>query len=138
MKKLEKILVAIILLSSAIAMGVMMISKSDDQNKNIVITVDNKVIEKISLNKANETSLYDFNFDSDIGSIETRNGRVRMLEMSKEICPKSICSETGWIDNSYKSIVCLPNKIVVTIESEGQENEVDMVARESHGTFHLG
>lgn len=137
MKKLEKILVAIILLSSAIAMGVMMISKSDDQ-KNIVITVDNKVIEKISLNNESESNLYDFNFDSDIGSIETRNGRVRMLEMSKEICPKSICSETGWIDNSYRSIVCLPNKIVVTIELDSQENEVDMVARESQGKYRLG
>lgn len=138
MKKFEKILVAIILLLSAIAMVVMMISKSDDQNKNIIITVDNKVIEKISLNNLNESSLYDFNFDNYIGSIETRNGRVRMLEMSKEICPKSICSETGWIDNSYKSIVCLPNKIVVTIESDSQGNEVDMVARELPRIFRLG
>lgn len=128
MKKLEKIFVAIILLSSALAMGIMMLLNSDNQNKNIVITVDNNVVEKISLNNANEGDLYAFNFNTDIGSIETRNGRVRMLEMSKEICPKSICSETGWIDKSYQSIVCLPNKIVVTIEVDNQDDEVDMVA----------
>lgn len=39
-----------------------------------------------------------------------------MVEMNKEICPESICSETGWIDSFYQSIVCLPNGIIVTIE----------------------
>lgn len=128
MKKMEKIFVAIILVSSALAMGIMMFLNSENQNKSIVVIVDNKVIEKISMNNANENKTYDFNFSSDTGSIETRNGRVRMLEMSKDLCPKSICSETGWIDKSYQSIVCLPNKIIVRIEEDKIDDEVDMVA----------
>jgi len=44
-----------------------------------------------------------------------------MLEMSKETCPNSICSDTGWIDKIYQSIVCLPNNIIVTIESVEEE-----------------
>lgn len=37
--------------------------------------------------------------------------------MDKRICPRKICSETGWIDKQYQNIVCLPNKILVKIES---------------------
>ncbi|WP_282433973.1 NusG domain II-containing protein [Desulfosporosinus lacus] len=32
------------------------------------------------------------------------------------MCPKSICSDTGWIETAYQSIVCLPNQITVRIE----------------------
>lgn len=39
-----------------------------------------------------------------------------MLEMSRKICPKKICSNIGWISNKYQLIV-LPNKIVVSIKS---------------------
>ncbi len=49
------------------------------------------------------------------------NRRVRMIEMDREICPEAICSETGWIDNSYQSIVCLPNRIIVTTEGNNEE-----------------
>jgi len=41
--------------------------------------------------------------------------------MNKEICPNAICSDTGWIDKGYQSIVCLPNNIVVTIEGNKDE-----------------
>lgn len=44
--------------------------------------------------------------------------------MSKEICPNSICSDIGWIDNTYQSIVCLPNNIIVTIEGV-EEDTID-------------
>ncbi|WP_242862126.1 NusG domain II-containing protein [Clostridium intestinale] len=60
-------------------------------------------------------------FNNNTGYIEVKDGKVRMLEMSKEICPNSICSDTGWIDKIYQSIVCLPNNIIVTIEGVEEE-----------------
>lgn len=44
-----------------------------------------------------------------------------MLEMSRKICPNKSCSEIGWISKGYQAIVCLPNRIVVGIESEKDE-----------------
>ena len=126
MKKLEKIIVVVILLLSLLAIGIPMLSKSNHQNSNIIIKVDNEVVKKIPMNNSNESKKYDFNFNNHIGYIETKNGRVRMLELSKELCPNGICSKIGWIDKTYQSIVCLPNKIIVTIEG-GKSDEIDVI-----------
>lgn len=115
MKKFDKIIIVSVLLLSLISLGIMTLSKSKDQNSNIVIIVGNKVEKKISLN-LKESKTYEFNFNNNIGYIEVNNGRVRMVEMNQEICPKSICSNTGWIETAYQSIVCLPNQIIVRIE----------------------
>jgi hypothetical protein len=122
MKKFEKIAIVGVLIVSVITTGVMMLSKTKDQNENIVIMVGNKVEKKIPLN-ANEIKTYDFNFKDQIGQIEVNKGRVRMVPMSQEICPKSICSNTGWIETTYQSIVCLPNQIIVRIEGANDKDK---------------
>ena len=43
-------------------------------------------------------------------------------------CPDHLCEGMGWIDSSGESIVCLPNRVVVTVEA-GEGGEVDAVAR---------
>lgn len=115
MKKFDKIIIVGVLLLSIISLGIMTLSKSNNQNSNIVIIVGNKVEKKIPLN-LKESKTYEFNFNNNIGYIEVNNGKVRMAEMNKEICPKSICSDTGWIETAYQSIVCLPNQIIVRID----------------------
>lgn len=126
MKKLEKIIIVFILLASFMAIGVTMFTKSNNPNSTIVIQVDNKVIKKIPLNTLNESKIYEFSFNNNIGYVEAKNGKVRMLEMNREICPNAICSDTGWIDTNYQSIVCLPNKIIVTIEG-GKDADIDII-----------
>lgn len=128
MKKFETILVLIILLSSISAIGIMKFWGTDNQNNTIAIKVENEVIQQISLG-ANPIKgrVYDFQFNNNTGYIEIDNGRVRMLEMSRELCPKGICSDTGWINKPYQSIVCLPNKIVVAIEGSHDYNIDDTV-----------
>jgi hypothetical protein len=125
-KPLDKIIIAILLILSFIPAGVLMIIESNDENNNIVIKVDNNIIKEISLNNIDSSKIYEFSFNDNIGYVEVNNGRVRMLEMNKEICPNAICSDTGWIDKGYQSIVCLPNKIIVTIEGN-EDNDIDYI-----------
>lgn len=121
LKMLDKIIIGVLLLLSILPAGILILAKSNNKNSNIVIKVDNKVVKEIQLVNTNESKIYEFNFKNNIGYIEVKNGKVRMLEMDKKICPNVICSDTGWIDKGYQSIVCLPNNIVVTIE--GSEND---------------
>jgi hypothetical protein len=125
-KPLDKIIIAILLILSFIPAGVLMTIESNDENNNIVIKVDNKIIKEISLHNIDSSKIYEFSFNDNIGYVEVYNGRVRMLEMNKEICPNAICSDTGWIDKGYQSIVCLPNKIIVTIEGN-EDNDIDYI-----------
>ncbi|MCL5773086.1 MAG: NusG domain II-containing protein [Firmicutes bacterium] len=54
-----------------------------------------------------------------------RDSRVRVADSS---CPDKWCRESGWIDKGGESIICLPNKVVVSIKSEsGQREKVDAI-----------
>ena len=122
LKILDKIVIIVLLILSILPTGIVMIAKSNKGNSNIVIKVDNKVAKNIPLNTTSKSKTYEFEFNGNIGYLEVKDGKVRMLEMDKEICPNAICSDTGWIDKGYQSIVCLPNNIIVTIE--GSKDDV--------------
>lgn len=127
LKIIDKIIIATFLLLITIQLGIVMFAKSNIDNSNVIIKVDNKIEKIIPINTEDQGKLYKFNFDKNIGYIEVKNGKVRMLKMNKKICPNAICSDTGWIDKSYQSIVCLPNKIIVTIEGIKAE-KIDLQA----------
>jgi hypothetical protein len=55
--------------------------------------------------------------------VEIEGGRVRVLPMPKHICPLGICSSIGWVEQSGDAIVCLPNRLILTVVG-GEANEV--------------
>lgn len=120
--KWDKIIVVCLLIISFLPTAIFTFLNKDNQNSNIVIMIENETVKSIPLKNDSFSKVYEFSFNNNIGYIEMKNGKVRMVEMDKEICPNGICSDTGWIDKSYQSIVCLPNKIIVSIQ--GSKNEV--------------
>ncbi len=56
--------------------------------------------------------------------IEVKEGRVRVIEST---CFQKICVNTGWINKPDQNIVCLPNKVLVTIEGK-RSPEIDAVS----------
>ncbi len=57
-------------------------------------------------------------------AIEVKDGRVRAVESS---CLQKICVNTGWINRPGQNIICLPNKVLVTIEGK-ESSKVDAVS----------
>jgi hypothetical protein len=55
--------------------------------------------------------------------VEVREGRVRILESD---CPQQICVTTRWIRHPRQVIACVPNKILITIES-AEEPFLDVI-----------
>jgi hypothetical protein len=53
-----------------------------------------------------------------IATIEISGGKVRMLPLDEELCPRGICSHTGWISRNYQSIVCVPNSIIIAFSDK--------------------
>ena len=53
------------------------------------------------------------------------NGAARVVEAS---CPDQICVNQGAVRYAGESIVCLPHKLVVTVEG-GRANDVDATAK---------
>ena len=56
---------------------------------------------------------------------EVRAGSVAFI---KSDCPDQICVHTGFIDSPWHFAACLPNRLMLSIEST-QNNDVDSVVR---------
>lgn len=84
---------------------------------------DNDLILTIDLNVDEER---EYSVDGYNGKvvIQTKKGQIRVKE---EESPLHLCSKQGWVSSSVEPIICLPNKIMIKIEST--DDEVDAVVR---------
>lgn len=60
--------------------------------------------------------------------LEVKDGAVRIRPMPEWLCPRQICSHTGWIRRAGESLVCVPNRLVVRLTGS-QASEVDAITR---------
>lgn len=63
--------------------------------------------------------------DGTIGKakVEIKGGKVRMKEAP---CDNKICIHQGWIESG--AIICLPNRVIVTVSRPGKNKEPDAVS----------
>lgn len=121
MNKNDKILIIIILLFSLMILGLYKINKTANSNIAIVYYENKKVLE-IDLTKDIKT--YKVNGYNGPVFIKAGNGKVMVKE---ENSPRHLCSKQGYISKPYESIICLPNKIIVRIESN--DNGIDAIVK---------
>ena len=88
------------------------------------ITVDGQVVERIDLDRVTEG--YTFMVEDEWGSntIQVEPGRIRVAAAD---CPDQVCVHQGWISTGIAPIVCLPNQLVIQIQSDSHNQQVDGV-----------
>ena len=91
------------------------------EGREVLVKVGNRPAQKFSLKMDKR-----INVEGEKGNvvIEVKEGRVRVVESS---CFQKICVNTGWINKPGQNIICLPNKVLVTIEGK-ESPEVDAVS----------
>jgi len=69
-----------------------------------------------------------FSVDGAIGKseIEIKDRRVRMVSSP---CDKKICIQSGWINQPYETIVCIPNRVTISLSSNNDKDMIDGVTR---------
>lgn len=112
MNKSDLKLILIIFIITIVLILIMIITK-EKGNKKAVVYYEDNIVLTIDLNKKLEQIYTVKGFNGDV-KIVTKNGKVKVEE---EISPKHICSKQGFISESYETIVCLPNKIIIKIQS---------------------
>lgn len=117
MKKKDLILAGSILLLAIIWIVVRnMIPDSDDRLA--IVTVNNEIYGQYSLEEDQRIEINDTNI------LVIADGKADMIEAD---CPDQICVDQKSISKSGESIVCLPNKVVVSIQADEQP-EFDAIA----------
>ena len=112
--KLIGFLVIVIILSI-----IVINQKKDDGNKLAIVKHNNEIILSIDLSVDNT---YTVKGDQGDVLIVVKDGKIKVEE---ENSPLHLCSKQGFIEQSYETIVCLPNRISIEI----QNNDLDAVVR---------
>ena len=112
-KPLEAVIIGIILLGSIAAIVVMDLSGSS--SRTAVIRCGD-VRHELALDKDGL-----FRFDGIDAEFEVKNGKIRLINAS---CPDKICEKTGYIGSSGQSLICVPNKITVSVVGSGESVDV--------------
>lgn len=122
-KKGDKILIAVILIIAGIFFGFKALDREDGGALIAVVSQDGEEIQRLNLTKLPDpqTIIIEEPLHQVILAEE---GRIRFAESD---CPNQNCVETGWLTKAGDRAVCLPTKVVITIEGEG-ESEVDIFA----------
>lgn len=129
----DKILIFLILIINTLPLLIPVIAQDSQGTKTIVINVDGNIIDTFKLEDSKDTQYIDFEFMHEnrtySGKLETKDGRVRLLRLPKEITPQAIHSDMGWIDRPSQMIVALPVKLIITVEGSSEdESDVDITA----------
>ena len=111
MNKQDIILIAIILTIVGSIALVFKLTEKDNMN-NALVYYEDKLVLTIDLTlEEQEYTVEGYNGPV---KITAGNGKVKVED---EDSPLHLCSKQGYISKSYESIVCLPNKIVIKLES---------------------
>ncbi|SJZ69582.1 NusG domain II-containing protein [Selenihalanaerobacter shriftii] len=122
----DKLLIISIILITLVGIGISIFYFNNDGAEYIVIEYNDEIVHKIRLVSGLEKKVT-LPLSSGKAEVVIDEGKVRMLEMPNEICPLGICSDTGWISNVGDMIVCMPNKIIITIEKTGVSSQPDAI-----------
>ena len=103
--------------------------------KEIVVVLEGEEIHRFPLVESPETQFIEFPFEirgmEYTGTLELKDGFVRLQRLPKNISPLSIHADMGWISESYQMIVSLPIRMYITIEdmTENEELPFDIIVQ---------
>jgi len=99
-----------------------------DQPIFVRVQVDGKVVAEFPLKSPGfDTFEFLIRGGEATATLEIRDDKVRMIPMPREYCPEGICSHTGFIHLPGQTIVCVPNRIVVSLV--GGDSDFDVISR---------
>lgn len=120
MKRNDLILILIIVIVAAC--GLLYINLSKDSGDKVVIEVDGEIYKELPLNEDTKVEIKGVNNSTNL--LVIKDGHADIIDAS---CPDKICVHQTEIQYDGESLICLPNKVIVRIESSKQ-SDADIIA----------
>ena len=109
MKKNDIILIIIIL---TISILIILFNQKEDSLTQAKVYYENDIVLTIDMSINGEYDVQGYNGNVHIVVLDNK------IKVEEENSPKHLCSKQGFISSSNETIVCLPNKILIKIESK--------------------
>ena len=113
-----------VVFAAALVTSVIMLTRKDN-NAVAYIYSDGTLVRTIPLDTLTEPVT--FRVEAPGGGyniVEAEHGKIHVTEAS---CPDKVCIHTGYISNSAVPVSCLPNKLVIKVESKNESDAPDVV-----------
>ena len=121
-RKTDLYLIAgLLLVAVTLFVGIRLYGKMTTTEAVAVVMVDGKEYGRYPLGK-NQTETIHLS-DGSYNTFEVKDGYVSMTDAS---CPDQICVNHSRISKKNETIVCLPDKVVITVEN-GEEAKIDVL-----------
>lgn len=121
LRKGDLLVITLVLLAAAL----LFVSRhfpQDAESRLLRVELDGQLMDEIFFDTSTRKS-FAVRMPAGEATVEIADGRVRVLEMPREVCPLGLCSSVGWVEQSGDAIVCLPNRLVLTVLG-GSANEL--------------
>lgn len=118
-KRWDIIIIGLLILISLLPVAIFSYVQAGKINEDsiyvAVISLDNQIIETITLTDHTGIEVFDITpSEHDRNTIEIRDERIRMKAAT---CTDQVCVKMGFISKPGETIVCLPHKILIEIQT---------------------
>lgn len=118
----DLILIGALVFAALIFLGIFLL-KSEGGDW-AVVTLDGREVARYSLSKEGEYPIISGENSEHSNQLVIKDGKAAVTEAN---CPDGICVSHRAISRTGETIVCLPHKLVIHIETD-KESELDMVS----------
>lgn len=122
-KPWDIIIISILVVASFVPTIVFALSfdnaESGNSVKYAVVKIDGKEVERFDLDEISSKMVTYYPSDTQYNIVEIHEGKIRVKEDNS---PDQIAVRTGWISEAGQTSICLPHRLVITIEQEGQSD----------------
>lgn len=118
----DKLLIVLVLVSSIFIYIAFYAYGFSKDKVYAIIEVDGKPYQKIILGSDGPDIKIDVTGYMGNTIVEVKRDKIRVVSSH---CPDKNCVLQGWISKPGEMIVCLPNRVVVWIDSQSIANEID-------------
>lgn len=123
MKRKDVILIAVLLFAALLAfIGYNYINRTPGDY--VVVTVANEEYSRFPLNENLTEEIV--GAAGGVNILEIRDGRAEVISAD---CPDKVCVKHGSIGYNRESIICLPNRLVITVVSDNDAGLDAIVGR---------
>ena len=116
MDKKTKIWILVLAAVCLLGLAAFGLGRKGTAGKQAVITVDGETVEEVDLSRVKEP--YDIPIDTPWGhnTVHVEPGAISVTEAD---CPDQICVQMGRLTQGGIPIVCMPHRLVITLEGSG-------------------
>jgi hypothetical protein len=115
LKRNDIILIGSLLIVAIIFLAIIALTK--EKGSYVIVLVDGKEIERLPLEQDREVHIKGYRNGTNV--LVIKNGYAYMMDAS---CPDQYCVKHTKIHYSKESIICLPNRVVIEIVSDENQD----------------